>query len=147
MDQHHFSAWLRLRRRWSLSRGWADAIERHTRQGQQSWGVFFRLVDKYRKLRPTIVCYVTLTEGHTPTGRHCVIGRNGRQRPPQRIDVVRYEPDVLHFLRFLYTDGSTDWETWLAGSGQGDVATEDDGKRWVEEEFQVRSSEWRVRPQ
>jgi hypothetical protein len=42
-----FAEWLRARRGWSMSCGWADAIERHG-GGEDSLTVFFRLWDEYR---------------------------------------------------------------------------------------------------
>ncbi|MET8647307.1 hypothetical protein [Streptomyces sp. NPDC004675] len=39
--------WLRTRRGWSMSCGWADAIERHA-DGEDLLAVFFRLLDEYR---------------------------------------------------------------------------------------------------
>src|SRR5512133_235156 len=40
----HFSSWLRLCKRWSLSQGWARAIEEHAKEGDVPLENFFRLV-------------------------------------------------------------------------------------------------------
>src|SRR5438094_210529 len=84
----HFSAWLQLRKRWSLSCGWARAIVDHTRKGAKPLDVFFSLVDDYRKLRPMVLCHVVLGPQHAPTGKRCLIGLDRLLPPPLRIEVV-----------------------------------------------------------
>ncbi|MFD5483652.1 hypothetical protein [Streptomyces hawaiiensis] len=42
-----FAEWLCARRGWSMSCGWADAIERHA-DGEDPLTIFFHLLDEYR---------------------------------------------------------------------------------------------------
>ncbi|GHC38556.1 hypothetical protein GCM10010507_10170 [Streptomyces cinnamoneus] len=42
-----FAEWLRGRRGWSMSTGWAAAIERHA-DGEDPLAMFFLLLDEYR---------------------------------------------------------------------------------------------------
>jgi hypothetical protein len=95
----HFPDWLRLRDRWSLSCGWAAAIEEHAGD-RDPLDVFFGLVDEYRSLRPTVVCHAVLAADHVATGKRVRIGFDGVLPAPLRIDVVQYQPLPLHFLRF-----------------------------------------------
>lgn len=137
----HFSSWLRLRERWSLSCGWAKAIEQRTKPGQSPLELFFRLVDKYRRLRPVVLCHAKLGPQHIPTGRRCVIGFSGRLMAPQQIDIVQYHPEPLHFLRSHYAEGAVDED--MLYTSQGSVATtEGDARRWAEDEFQLSPKEW-----
>lgn len=42
-----FAEWVRVRTGWSMSLGWAAAIERHA-GAEEPLDVFFRLLDEYR---------------------------------------------------------------------------------------------------
>ena len=137
----HFSSWLHLRKRWSLSQGWARAIEEHAKEGQEPLDVFFQLVEKYRTLRLRVLCRATLGPQHRPTGKRFVIGLDGRVEPPLEIDVVQYHPESLHFLRFHYPEGTENQDILITSTGE-EATTVDDARRWAEDEFQIEPAEW-----
>ncbi|MRG97836.1 hypothetical protein [Polyangium spumosum] len=136
----HFSSWLRLRKRWSMSLGWAHAITEHSKD-QEPLEVFFELIEKYRKLRPATLCYAGLAARHAPTGKRSVVGHDRLLPPPLRIEVVQYKPEPLHFLRFRYPEGHENGSILITGRGE-EATTEDDAKRWAEDEFQIDPAEW-----
>ena len=43
-----FAQWLQSTRGWSMSLGWAAAIERRAQDGETALDAFFRLLDEYR---------------------------------------------------------------------------------------------------
>jgi hypothetical protein len=138
----HFSSWLMLKkRRWSLCLGWADAIEKHIRKGTDPLDVFFRLTDEYRKLRPVVRCYAVLGPAHLPTGKRCEVGDGCSVSPPNKIEVIQYQPEPLHFLRVHYTHGLKNEDVLYTGVG-GSATTLAFAKQCAEAEFQVRPAEW-----
>jgi hypothetical protein len=136
----HFLCWLRYRTRWSTNRGWAIAIEQHVTDPDKQFDKFFRLVDEYRKLVPTVLYTTRLKKQHQPTGKRVVYGFDGRMERPKRVDILRYVPEPLHFLRFHYPHTITDG--WLLHKGLSHDTTIYDAKRWVRDELQVKQQEW-----
>lgn len=137
----HFSIWLYYRTKWSTNRGWSVAIEEHTPEPEKRLATFFELVDEFRKLRPSMVCTVKLAPHHNPMGKRVTIGMNGRIAKPTRIDVMRYRPEPLHFLRFHYGRRVHNQELLMTGSG--DYATDAQfAKQWVNDELQVEFERW-----
>ena len=138
MDRH-FSTWLRIRRKWSLSCGWGLAIEEHSKPGQALIN-FFRLTDQYRRLAPVSVASARLGARHRPTGKRCRIGVDGRIARPTKIDVIQYQPEPIHFLRFHYGRRIEDQPTLFENGC--DKTSLNDAKTWVQDEFRVNASEW-----
>jgi hypothetical protein len=137
----HFSSWLRFRKRWSLSQGWARAIEEHAKERELPLENFFQLVEEYRKLRPKVLCQAVLRPQHSPTGKRSVIGLDDRVEPPVKIDVVQYHPEPLHFLRFHYPEGPENQDILMTASGKVTTMVED-ARRWAEDEFQLSAADW-----
>ncbi len=79
-----FLCWVRLRRGWSMSRGWAHALARHARKGRTPAQLFFELVDEYRQLKPRVLEQIG------------------------ELQIVRYEPQPFHVLRRLGDSGVQD---------------------------------------
>ena len=106
---------------------------------------FFEFVDEYRQLRPVRRCSVRLGPAHEPTGKRVVIGMAGRMQKPSRVDVFRYEPTFLHYLRFHYADRIEN--DWILMTGKGSYKTTlDYVKQWVLDELQVDFGLWRSDP-
>jgi hypothetical protein len=62
---------------------------------------------------------------------------------PCRVDVIRYRPEPLHFLRFHYPDRVEDDD--ILKTGTGDYATTVRfAKEWVRDELQVEFRVWRA---
>jgi hypothetical protein len=139
--RHHFLIWVHYRTGWSTSGGWAGAIAMHVSEPEKQFAKFFRLVDEYRQLVPTVLCTARLRKHHDPTGRRVVYGMDGRIEKPKRVDIFRYVPQPLHFLRFHYPDRITD--DWLLMKTDGSYHTSvRDAKRWVRDELQIKDDEW-----
>ena len=138
---NHFLKWLECRTDWQCNLGWAWAIDHHHPESDKAFDAFFELVDEYRKLKPTTLCTVRLGPKHNPTGKCRVIGMAGRMEKPCRVDVVRYRPEPLHFLRFHYPNRVED--NWFLMTGKGEHATTlKFAKRWVRDELQVEFDAW-----
>jgi hypothetical protein len=136
----HFLYWLHYRTRWSCSCGWAYAIGTRYPANDAALAVFFRFVDEYRRLKPIRRCTVQLGPEHTPTGRRVVIGMNGRMEKPCRVDVFRYLPKRLHFLRFHYADRVEDDDLLMV---EGKYTTGlNDAKQWALDELLVDFGLW-----
>jgi hypothetical protein len=128
---------------WPLALGWAIAIERNLVDGESALDTFFRLTDEYRKMRPTVLCSASLGPHHAATGRHIVIGMKSRQPTPLAIDILQYQPEPLHYLRFHYPDGP-EIRSILTDRTDSHATTAEFARQWAEEEFQVRPEEWRT---
>ena len=138
---HHFLIWVHYRTQWSTCAGWAKAIELHVRTPDAQFSKFFALIDEYRRLKPTRLCFVRLKSQHVPTGKRVVIGFNGRMQKPAQVEIIRYKPAPLHFLRFHYESRIDDG--WLLMNSDGTYETTlRDAKRWVGDELQVKQDEW-----
>jgi hypothetical protein len=138
MVNNHFGYWLRKKEGWSMALGWGRAIEINVEGEEQQTERFFAYVDKYRKLVSVRLSSVVLDERHNPTGKKVVIGFDGRIEKPDRIDVMQYQPEALHFLRFHYGERIID-RTLLSDTRD---TTLEEAKLWVREEFQVQEDEW-----
>jgi hypothetical protein len=144
MDRH-FLMWLHYRTGWSCCLGWAAAIEQRHPEPDKALAAFFEFVDEYRKLRPTGLCTVSLGAGHNPTGKRVRYGFDGLMDKPRRVDLVRYRPEPLHFLRFHYRDRIEDWDLLMTGTGEY-ATTVRFAKEWVRDELQVEFTAWQPMP-
>ena len=137
----HFSFWLNFTKGWSTCQGWAAAFERMHTDAEQALASFFAHVDQYRKLKLTGICTVRLDAEHNPTGKRYRIGVDGLMEKPLRVDVIRYRPEPLHFLRFHFRAGVVD--EGLLMTRNGDYKTSlSTAKRWVCDELQVPFHAW-----
>lgn len=138
---HHFLIWLHYRTDWSTCAGWASAIESHIATPKKQFAKLFSLIDEYRLLRPTSLAIATLRARHQPTGRRVVIGFDGRMEKPNKVEIICYKPEPLHFLRFHYKDKIVD--DWLLMKPDGsNETTMKDAKQWAADELQVLPHEW-----
>jgi hypothetical protein len=144
MDRH-FSTWLGHTTKWSCCSGWAYAINYRFPVADDALNAFFRLVDEYRRLRPTRLCTVELGPRNNPTGKQVVIGFNGRIDKPHRVDIIRYRPTHLHFLRFYYENRIIDRDPLMKGTGSHATSLEF-AKSWVRDELQVELDRWEPCP-
>tara|TARA_B100001989_G_scaffold252091_1_gene233080 strand:- start:6762 stop:7364 length:603 start_codon:yes stop_codon:yes gene_type:complete len=137
----HFRTWLRYKTGWSMSCGWAYAIEENIQGRENQRKTFFYKVAEYQQLIPIIICSVSLLEHHVPTGKRIIIGTNGRMNKPQKIDIMSYQTSLFHFLRFHYEDSMVDSDILMKTDGTHDTTIEF-AKLWVKGEFQVKDQEW-----
>ena len=137
----HFLFWLHRRTGWSTNCGWDDAIEARYPDTGRSFAAFFEFVDEYRKLIPIVVCTARLIEIHQPTGNRVRYGFEGKMKKPDRVDIVRYHPEPLHFLRFHYGDRIVDDDLLMNGDGSFDTEVSY-AKQWVKDELQVDEDAW-----
>lgn len=138
----NFMFWLHYRTTWSCSGGWALAINERYSDADEAFAVFFKWADEYRRLKPATLRTVRLAARHNPTGHRMRSGLDGLMEKPQRVDIVRYRPEPLHFLRFYYPDRVEDGD--LLMTGNGDYATTIRyAKLWVRDELQVELAAWR----
>jgi hypothetical protein len=121
-DTDHFSAWLGFRTGWSMSCGWAFAIIDNARP-VSPLETFFKWIDEFRKLQPTLVCSVTTTG------------------QPDRVDLIRYVPEPLFYLRLCFASrferGRILWD-----NGR-EIRSRDLAVQWVQREMGIPSTEWR----
>jgi hypothetical protein len=103
---HHFRTWLYCTTGWSTSAGFALAFKQHAGSTDQL-ARFFRLVDRYRKLKPDV--------------RLSVARRSASPDRPTRIDIIRYAPTRLHFLRLWRGQRTSD--DWILMDGNGSHQT------------------------
>jgi hypothetical protein len=140
-----FTAWLRFRNTtWSLSCGWANAVEQHSAsRGYDLLDDLFHLVEEYRELVPTVVLEATLQPHHQPTGRRVKVGTEGRMMRSDRVQVVQYRPVPIHLLRFFSHRGVED--VVLDGADAAVGTNLDDAKRWLADEFELGPKDWSER--
>lgn len=137
---HHFSTWLYSETSWSTSRGWAHAITSHARR-RPALDEFFAHVERYRELRPVVLRSARLGRRHAPTGKRCVIGMDGRMERPTNVDIVRYMPTRLHFLRFTCQGRKVNGSILMTGTGSHETSLRF-AKQWVADELQVSEADW-----
>jgi hypothetical protein len=106
---HHFARWLGSTRRWSTCCGWASAISSHAR-GRDVLEGFFRLVDQYRLLEPAVV------RVGIPRDRPARL----KSAPVTPIEIVRYLPTRMHFLR-TWSRRASDRRILMTTSGSHDT--------------------------
>lgn len=136
----HFSTWLYTETNWSTSLGWAHAITSHAKR-RPALDEFFNRVDRYRKLRPVALRSARLGRRNVPTGKRVVIGMGGRMERPTRVDIVRYMPSRLHFLRFTYPGRKVNDHILMAGTGSHETSLRF-AKQWVADELQTTDTDW-----
>jgi hypothetical protein len=143
LTQGHFGVWLRETTGWSLSAGWAYAIEHNAESDVDVFDFFFSLVDQYRVLTPTVTARVTLQPQHQPTGKRCKYGHDKLMDLPEEILVVNYVPTSLNHLRHRYGDRYVDDWFLMLGNGSHETSLSD-LVNWVSDDFGVNQSEWNV---
>jgi hypothetical protein len=137
---NHFSTWLYSETGWSTSCGWASAIISNA-GARPPLDLFFELVDRYRTLRPVTLRSAKLSRRNAPTGKRVTVGLDGRIERPTRVDIVRYAPTRMHFLRFTY--GSRKANDWILMTGDGSHETSlRFAKQWMADELQTRDEDW-----
>ncbi len=137
---NHFSTWLYGQTGWSTSCGWASAII--SKGGTRPpLDVFFELVDRYRKLRPVTLRSAKLGRRHAPTGRRVTVGLDGRIERPTSVEIVRYAPTRLHFLRFAHRGRKLNNWILMTGDGSHDTSLRF-AKQWMADELQTRDEDW-----
>ena len=143
LTQGHFGVWLRETTGWSLSAGWAYAIEKNTASETDVFDIFFSLVDQYRVLKPAITARVTLQPHHQPTGKRRKSGHDTLMDRPDQILAVNFIPTSLNHLRYRYGDRFVDDSFLMLGDGSHATSLSD-LVDWVSDEFGVEESEWIV---
>jgi hypothetical protein len=98
----HFRTWLYCTTGWSTSAGFAIAFKHHA-GSTNPLARFFRVVDQYKKLKPTV--------------RLSVAHRSASPARPTRIDILRYAPTRLHFLRLWNGHRTSDEGILMDGNG------------------------------
>ena len=140
----HFTNWLESQTGWHECWHWPQLIEKRYPDKKKSWEVFFGFVDKYRRLRSTRVCTVELAERHQRTGKRVSYGSGELLERPVRVDVIRYQPSPIHFLRFYYPDRVEDDDVLRMKAFK--FATLRHAKEWVREELLVEYGAWMTVP-
>ncbi len=138
---HHFEIWVYYRTGWSAALGWAKTIERDIQSSDEQFKKFFSLVDEYKRLRPVALSVARLKSHHAPSGRRVKIGLGERMENPVSVEIIRYKPAPLHFLRFHYKDRIDDDRLLMKDDGSYRTTLRD-AKRWVSDELQVKPGEW-----
>ena len=129
-----------------LNCGWGTAIDLATGSPNQAFEFFFELVDEYKQLVPKLLATADLLPHNTPTGQRIQLvlkGNNNRVEKPNRIDIVRYMPSLLHHLRFHYDDRIEDMSFLQHSDGSRQTSIEF-AMKWVEDEFTLAPSRWRI---
>ena len=139
---NHFSTWLYWQTEWSTSAGWAYAITFNA-GARPPLDVFFELVERYRKLRPVTVRSAKLGRQHAPTGRRVTVGIGGRIERPTSVEIVRYAPTRLHFIRFVYRGRKLNNSILMTSGGSHDTSLRF-AKQWMADELQTRDEDWRA---
>ena len=138
----HFNDWLYYRTGWSCCQGWEVAFEQRYQTSEEAFVAFFEFVDEFRKLRPTLLCTVKLAARHKPTGKRVRFGLNGLMDKPIGVEVFRYRPEPLHFLRFHFPKRMENSHLLMTGSGNH-ATTLRFAKEWVRDELQVEFAAWK----
>jgi hypothetical protein len=137
----HFMTWLNCHTMWSCSCGWAAAIEQSYPDRDKALAKFFEFVDEYRKLKPVVLRTVRLAARHEPTGNRVRIGCNTLMKKPRRVDVIRYQPEPLYFLRFHYPNRVVNGELLMTNAGQYETSLHF-AKQWARDELKIEFAAW-----
>ncbi len=137
----HFRAWLHRRTKWACNCGWAFAIDLRFPDRDTALAKFFALVNEYRMLKPAVFYTVRLTARHKPTGKRMRVGFDKLMAKPQRVEIVRYRPEPLYFLRFHYRDRTVNGEILTTPSGDC-TTTVRYAMQWMRDELLAGFDEW-----
>lgn len=137
---NHFSTWLYWQTGWSTSVGWAYAITSHAR-ARPPLDLFFEFGDRYRKLRPVTLRSARLSRRNAPTGKRVTVRLDGRLEPPTSVEIVRYAPTRLHFLRFAYGRRKLNDGILTTGNGSHETSLRFAKKR-AADAFQTCDGDW-----
>ncbi|ANM29357.1 hypothetical protein ABI59_06770 [Acidobacteria bacterium Mor1] len=131
MMQSGFSQWLRLKYRWSLSAGWAYAIQAHAAPGQSSIDLFFELFAQYRELSKTVELELTLSPHHQPSDE---------MDRPEKVQVLRYRPEPLHIIRLFYPHRIE--ETCVSGPNAEEATKLRDAIDWLTRRLGIQEQDF-----
>jgi hypothetical protein len=140
----HFSSWLHRRTKWSLSCGWADAIQSHAGD-RAPLDLFFHFVDQYRMLSPVVVARARLRRSNVPTGKHHIVGADARHSRLTVVEIVRYSSTKHFFLRFHYGRRAINDSILFDGSRSTQWCEDTSAvfaKRWAAEALRVLPNQW-----
>ena len=76
--------------------GWAQAIAENIEKQQDPLKKFYFLVNEFRKLKPEVVSTIQAKKDKDPS------------LSQKKIQIIRYTPENLFFLRFFYTKKQED---------------------------------------
>jgi len=109
----HFTQWLGKRfEHWiHLSYGWAYAIKENIEDTEDPLSTFFSLISDFRKLHPEIITSLSLNEE--------------QKRTIKEIQIIKYNPKDLYFLRIYYDGKHIDDKALLR--------TLEEAQSWAEE--------------
>jgi hypothetical protein len=138
-DLCQFPCWLLHNTGWSMSCGWAHAIATHSTSGT-ALDTFFDHIDHFRKLRPITVWTVKLGRHHAPAP-HRKLGDKPDRDVPSRVDIVRYAPTQLHFLRSQLGRHAYNETNLYAGDGTRGSAVRA-AKQSALAEFGILDADW-----
>jgi len=137
----HFGDWLKLRHKWSLSCGWAAAIQEHTPPGEQAIELFFRLITEYRQLSLRTIATVETAietlherESCSPSGDLPSVRSN-------RIDLIQYAPEPLYFLRLFAPTGVEQGDILWTSTGST-VSSGNEAREWVYAALAIPIDRW-----
>ncbi|KKN62052.1 hypothetical protein LCGC14_0515470, partial [marine sediment metagenome] len=104
----HFGEWLKMKFNWNLSYGWAHAITENIEKQQDPLKKFYFFVNEFRKLQPEVVSIIIPPFSQK---RFTFTQEKKDEDPylsPKKIQIIRYIPEKLFFLRFLYAKKQED---------------------------------------
>ena len=137
----HFKVWFYRRTKWACNCGWAFAIDLRYPDRDKALAKFFALVNEYRALEPAVLYTVRIAARHNPTGKRTRVGMDKLMAKPQRVEIVRYRPEPLYFLRFHYRDRTVNGE--ILTTPKGDYSTTvRNAMQWMRDELLVGFDEW-----
>ena len=87
------------------------------------------------------ICVVALDARHNPTVGRIFCGFDGRMDKPLRVEVMRYRPEPLYFLRLHYKDYALDDDILMKQDGNYETTLRF-AKNWVRDELKVEYSSW-----
>ena len=129
----HFREWLEYETGWSVSCGWAFAIRDHV-PAEYRTARFFEFIRRFEALRPVVVAGVDLADHHRSA--------DPNTERPDRLEVVQYQPEPLHFIRFSFP-ARTEWGRLSRRPPSCSLETSlDDAKRWAREACGVDDGAW-----
>jgi hypothetical protein len=137
----HFHNWLWNREGFPSAIGWGTVLDDKYSDRDTAIAKLFEYVDEYRKLNPVVLYTVRLTARHEPTGNRVQTGLGGLMEKPRRVDIVRYRPEPIHFLRFHYHGRAVNGDLLMTRSGEY-ATTARIAKEWVRDELRVEFTEW-----
>lgn len=141
----HFGNWMYKTTKWTgFNCGWGYAFDLNTPENEDAIKHFYKYVDKYRQLKPSVTAKVTLSPEHQPlTDNKWNVGFKEFRVRPDEIFLVNYHPSSFSFFRYRFEDYYVNGPLYQIG-GKSRQRKQSDLFQGPLKQFNIDPAEWEI---